>query len=319
MKSHRPLILLKILSQLTGPENPLTIKQLLKILEDDYNIPIDRNTLKRDIATLKSEDPRVVETKIKSNTSQYYMNPLFSREEVRILADALGSNRFIADCTKQTILNKMLQLLQDKDYFLLKSTIDVEYCVPREIDMASNLKICHKCIQTYRRLRFQKAKYTLQKTIEVDEKHYDVIPQKICYSNERYYLIADYDSGETRHFRIDRLVHLYPGEPHRKIRFIDTKSYRREHIDMFGNGSPMTIRIQMDKNLLDSVIEHFGIGVSISQVPDNPHVFIFSCEARINRGLTRWVLKQGACAKVLAPEELIENVKSELKATMLKY
>ena len=319
MKAHRVLILSKILSQSTGPDNPLTINQILKILEDDYTIKIDRNTLKRDIATLKSEDPRVIEIKTKSNTSRYYMNPLFTREEVRILADAIGSSRFIADCTKQTMLKKMLHLLQDNDHSLLKSTIDVEYCVPREIDMASNLKICHECIQASQRLQFQKAKYTLQKTIEVEEKHYDVIPQKICYSNERYYLIADYDSGDTRHFRLDRLVHLQPGEPHKKSRYIDTKSYRCEHMDMFGNGTFTTIRIQMDKSLLDSVIENFGTRVCISHTVVNPDTFIFSCKTHINRGLTRWVLKQGHCAKVLEPKELIDNVKNELEITISKY
>ena len=319
MKAHRVLILSKILFQSTGPDNPLTITQILKILEDDYTIKIDRNTLKRDIATLKSEDTSVIEIKTKSNTSRYYMEPLFTREEVRILADALGSSRFIADCTKQTMLEKMLRLLQTNDQSLLKSTIDVEYCVPREIDMASNLKICHACIQSSKRLEFQKAKYTFQKTIEVEEKRYDVIPQKICYSNERYYLIADYDSGDTRHFRIDRLVHLHPGDTHTKSRYIDTTSYRRQHIDMFGNGSLMTIRIQMDNTLLDSVIEHFGNGVYISQISDSPDTFIFSCQTCINRGLTRWVLKQGHCAKVLEPKELIDNVKNELEATISKY
>lgn len=319
MKSHRPLILLKILSKLTGVENPLTIKQILKILEDNYSLSIDRNTLKRDLAILKAEEPRVVETKTKNNTSQYYMDPLFTKEEVRILADAIGSNRFISDSTKQAMFHKMFHLLQQKDYPLLQSTIDVQCCVPKEIDMESNLKICHECIQASQRLQFQKAKYTLQKTIEVEEKHYDVIPQKICYSNERYYLIADYDSGDTRHFRLDRLVHLQPGEPHKKSRYIDTKSYRCEHMDMFGNGTFTTIRIQMDKSLLDSVIENFGTGVCISHTTADSDTFIFSCKTHINRGLTRWVLKQGHCAKVLEPKELIDNVKNELEITISKY
>lgn len=319
MKSHRPLILLKILSQLTGPDNPLTIKQLLKILENNYSILIDRNTLKRDLAILKAENPRVIEIKTKSNTSQYYMDPLFTREEVRILADAIGSSRFIVDSTKESVLNKMFKLLQQRDYPLLQNTIDVQYCVPKEIDMENNLKICHECIQDSKRLQFKKAKYTLQKTIEVDQKHYNVIPQKICYSNERYYLIADYESGDTRHFRIDRLVQLHPGETHKKNRYIDTKSYRSEHMDIFGNGILSTIHIQIDKSLLDSVIENFGIGICISQAPDDSDTFIFSCKTRINRGLTRWVLKQGHYAKVLEPKELISNVKSELEATLSKY
>ena len=319
MKAHRVLILSKILSKITGPDNPLPINRLLTILEDDYTIKIDRNTLKRDISILKSEESRVVELKTRSNTSLYYMSPLFTTEEVRILADAIGSNRFISDGTKQTILRKMLQLLQDNDHSLLKNTIDIEYCVPREIDMANNLKICHECIYSSKRLKFQKAKYTFQKTIEVEAKHYDVIPQKICYSNERYYLIADYDSGDTRHFRIDRLVSLHPGDTHTQSRYIDTKSYKRQHIDMFGSGSLMTIRIQIDNTLLDSVIEHFGNEVYISQTSDSPNTFIFSCQKCINRGLTRWVLKQGHCAKVLEPEELIDNVKNELNATLSKY
>ncbi len=318
MKSTRLFMILQLLKEETDFNKTLTIKQIQDILSNYHRLEVDRNTLKRDIATLQAAGIDIVEHKIKNNTSTYYLKPSFTKEEMRMLLDSIASNRFIMDRNKNKLINRLLSLVSQNDRRFFKNTVEVDYCVPKNIDMEYNLSKAYEAIELNRKLSFRLGKYKLDKEIEILDKHYEVIPQKICYCNDRYYLVADYETGETRHFRLDRLIGISMGENHKKKRHIDTKVYRR-CFDMFGEEVVVNVKMQISKNLLDSVIEHFGQNIRIQPVLNNKEEFIFYVEVSINRGLVRWILKQGAEVKVLYPVQLREKIETEIQKMLLNY
>ena len=88
---------------------------------------------------------------------------------------------------------------------------------------------------------------------------------------------------------------------------------------MFGAEKVERVELKVNKSLINSVIEKFGDRVDIHKCLEDEDYFIFSVLVGINRGLVRWILKQGAEAKVIYPEYLIEKLKEEIEKIQNLY
>lgn len=88
---------------------------------------------------------------------------------------------------------------------------------------------------------------------------------------------------------------------------------------MFGAEKVERVELKVNKNLINSVIEKFGDRVDIHKCLEDKDYFIFSVLVGINRGLVRWILKQGAEVKVIYPEYLIEKLKDEIEKIQNLY
>jgi hypothetical protein len=89
----RLLYLLKILSERTSVENPLTTPQIIEALWE-YGIKIERRALYDDIEALCEFDYEVVA--VKSRIYGYYLKTrFFEIAELKLLADSISSSKFL--------------------------------------------------------------------------------------------------------------------------------------------------------------------------------------------------------------------------------
>ena len=72
-------------------------------------------------------------------------------------------------------------------------------------------------------------------------------------------------------------------------------------------------KIIINKNLINSVIEKFGDEVDIHKCLEDDSYYTFSSKVGINKGLVRWILKQGNEVEVIHPSYLIEKIKEEIE------
>lgn len=318
MSMKRTVFLLEILKKKTNNKNKLTINELIDVLKSQgYNVT--RNTVKSDINSLIDAGYNIIETKCRSNTSCYYYESEFSVEECRIILDSLYSNKFIRNDYKRKIKEKILSNISYIDRAVLRNSVITETIDTGGIDVTRNLFVLHKAIIDRKIIEFINVTRDTDKRIIEKKKVECFIPKEVYYYNDRYYLIGFNENQEIRHYRIDRLSKIISKEFHNNKEKIDLKDYGLINFDMFGAEKLERVELKVNKSLINSVIEKFGNRVDIHKCLEDEDYFIFSVLVGINRGLVRWILKQGAEAKVIYPEDLIEKLKVEIEKIQNLY
>lgn len=318
MGIDRTIFLLELLKKKTNNKNKLTISKLIDLLKiQGYNVT--RNTVKSDINLLIDNGYNIIETKCRSNTSCYYYESEFSVEECRIILDSLYSNKFIRNNYKRKIKEKILSNISYIDRAVLRNSVITETIDTGGIDVTRNLFVLHNAIIERKIIEFINATRDTDKKIIEKKKVECFIPKEIYYYNDRYYLIGFNEAQEIRHYRIDRLSKIISREFHDNKEKIDLKDYGLINFDMFGAEKVERVELKVNKSLINSIIEKFGDRVDIHKCLEDEDYFIFSVLVGINRGLVRWILKQGAEAKVIYPEYLIEKLKEEIEKIQNLY
>lgn len=308
----RVLVLLEILKKKTNIINKFTIKELIEILKNE-GYDVTRNTVRSDINLLIDAGYNIVETKCISNTSCYYYESEFSVEECRIILDSLYSNKFIRSNYKREIKEKILSNISYVDRLVLRNSVITETIDTAGIDVTKNLFVLHKAIMDRKIIEFINITRNTEKRLIEKKKVEYFIPKEIYYYNNRYYLIGFNEVREIRHYRVDRISKIISKELHNNNEKIDLKNYALINFNMFGAEKVERVELKVNKCLINSVIEKFGNRVDIHKCLEDEDYFIFSVLVGINRGLIRWILKQGAEAKVIYPKYLIEKIKDEIE------
>ncbi|MBC5641087.1 MULTISPECIES: helix-turn-helix transcriptional regulator [Clostridia] len=318
MRLRRAVFLLEILKKKTNNSNKLTINELIEELKNEgYNVT--RNTVKSDINSLIDSGYNIIETKARYNTSCYHYESEFSIEECRVILDSLYSNKFIRNDYKRNIKEKILSNISYIDRAILRNLVITETIDTGGIDVTRNLFDLHKAIIERKTIEFINTTRDANKKIIEKKKVECFIPKKIYYYNNRYYLIGFNEIEEIRHYRIDRLSKIIIKEFHDNKENIDLKDYGLINFDMFRAEKVERVELKVNKSLINSVIEKFGDRIDIHRCLEDGDYFIISTFVGINTGLVRWILKQGAEAKVIYPEYLIEKLKVEIEKVQNLY
>lgn len=319
MAIRRTLLVAKILKEKTNFNNKLTIKDLIdELKKNDYIVT--RNTVKEDINSLRDSGYEIIEDKLRHNTSCYYLKNAFSIEESRVILDGVSTNKFIKNEMKNRIRSKILDNISIEDRIKLKNVVRIETIDTGEIDVSENLFLLHESISTKVYICFNKANRDIDKKIEISlEEVDDFIPKGIYYFNDRYYLIGFNKDKEIRNYRVDRIANIRLKNKHNNNEKIDFKDYGIKNFDMFGAKKIENVELKVNKVLINSVIEKFGEKVNIHRCFENEEYFILNIEVGINKGLVRWILKQGSDIEVISPIELIEEIKLEVKKIIKLY
>lgn len=318
MSVIRTLLIAKILREGTNKNITVTVNKIIEELKKD-GIEVTRNTVKSDISSLINAGYNIVETKARSNTSCYHYESEFSIEECRIILDSLYSNKFIRNDYKRKIKEKILSNISYSDRAVLRNSVITETIDTGGIDVTRNLFVLHKSIIDRKIIEFINTTRNTEKRIIEKKKVEYFIPKEIYYYNDRYYLIGFNKNQEIRHYRIDRLYKIISKEFHNNKEKIDLKDYGLINFDMFGAEKVERVELKVNKSLINSVIEKFGDRVDIHKCLEDEYYFIFSAFVGINRGLVRWILKQGADVKVIYPQYLIEKLKIEIEKVQNLY
>lgn len=211
-------------------------------------------------------------------------------------------------------------IISTRDTDRLKSIIKINDCIDPNINLLENLKEIHMAITESASITFRYGRYNEKKQFTLKDKTYHVIPKEIIYQQNRYYLIGlDQDEEKkVKYYRIDRMMSIELGKKYDDHTNIDLEKFDVRTFDMFTSEKTERVSLRVHKNLIDLMIERFGINVTM--VPDFEHedYVIVHQEMGRSEGLMRWLLNQGSMIEVLGPPDLREEVKTEIEK-MLHY
>lgn len=318
MSAERTLEIANILKERSSFQNKLSITNIINILEDK-GYKASRNTIRNDIEILINKGFNIHKSRGRSNVTLYYIEGEISFEESRVILDMIYSNKFLSNIKKEIITDKILSNIYIGQGNKIKSKIRTETINTGDIDVIDNILKLHEAIDKRKTISFTTVSRNIYKEIVEKKKVKTFIPKEIYYHNSRYYLIGYNDKEEIRHYRIDRIYNILLGEVHNNYRKIDLRYYSIKNFDMFGCNDVERIELKIRNELINSVIELYGDKVNIHKCFDDNDYFILSVEVGINKGLIRWILKQGSDIEVIYPTKLIKEIVNEINKMLNNY
>lgn len=312
---------LEILRMKTNEDQGISIKDIQDHLQNYYGEKRTRNTLTQDIEAYERLGFDIRRENIRHNQYIYKLvDREFTFDEVRILVDSISINQFLTWEQKKQIIDKFNAIVSTRDVNRLKSTIKINHCIDPDINLIENIKKLHIALADKKSIAFHYGRYNEKKRFVLKNKDYLAIPKEIVYNQDKYYLIAlDVNSDlAIRHYRLDRMKDIELGDKHKHIEKINMSGFDIRTFDMFSSEVAEMVTMRVHKDLLDLMIERFGVKVSIRPDFDNEDKIIVHQEMGISLGLIRWILQQGSKVEILEPQHLREQVKDEI-IQMLRY
>ena len=296
----------KILSAFTDEDNPLSTAQIIECLRE-YGISAHRTTVAKDIEILRDFGMDIC--KIESTQNKYFVgNRDFELPELRLLIDAVASSKFITEKKRQNLEEKIRGLASSGQAAALRSSICTE--TP---DKAENEKIYYiidvisDAINKSKKIAFQYFHYDKYKNrvLKNDGEVYTLSPYNLVWNGDFYYVVGHSDKhGDIGSFRVERIADIPQIlDENAVIRPSDFEisGYLKSLFRMF-NGDEKEVRLICEDNTMDSVIDHFGIGIPVEHYGET--AFCTTVRVPVTPIFFRWVFGFGGDIRIAAPEDV---------------
>ena len=316
------LYLAKILHEHSDDGHPLTTNEIIEKLAQ-YDISIERKTLPLDIEALQSFGYDIICERGANN--MYHMgNRVFELPELKLLADAVGSSRFITARKSRKLIEKLQGLTSQYQASQLQRQVFVSDRLKTENEhVYLNIDHLHEAINEHKKITFLYFDFdiNLNKVYRYNGSRYTVSPYGLAWVNENYYMIGFHERrNDICHFRIDKMDRLKvtedPQVPVDENANFDIADYVSKVFLMY-SGKNTTVQLQFDRSLLNVVLDRFGNDVFFTH-KDEEHIII-STEVCVSPTFLSWLFQFGDKVKIISPSFVIEMMKEACKAQASQY
>ena len=185
------------------------------------------------------------------------------------------------------------------------------------MNLLENLDRVHSIISERRKINFEYGKYETDRQVKYYKKRRDLIPCKVIYYNERFYLrCMNAETGAARTYRIDRMRNITPAESFSRLPALP--KYDGAVLDVFEPESTETVTLRVRRFLLDDMLEQFGKYASYTEKVGEEWVQI-RARICISQGFFRWLMKYGTDVELIAPDPLRASLAEKLAEVLRFY
>lgn len=331
--------ILDILKRYTDEDHRLSQKEIMDILEREYDMKVERKAVKRNLLNLidygyhveYSESVRINKKGEEEIVyTDWYLERDFSDAELRLLIDSLLFSRHIPYSQCKTLIEKLENL--SNRYF--KSRVKHIQTLPdNELpnrQLFYTIEILDQAITKGRQVSFHYNEYHTDKMLhpridhEGNVRTYIVNPYQMAAVNGRYYLICNYDKyDDVSNYRVDRITDIQlldtPVKPMKNMKGLEhglnLPKHMAEHVYMFtGESVPVTFRAK--KYLLTDLFDWFGKEMQFTDETEEE----VTVRVTVNLdAMRKWALQYALHVKVLKPERLMEMLREDVKQAAEQY
>lgn len=341
-KQSKKLIIINILDILkkyTDENHRLSQKEILNILEREYDMKVERKTVKRNLMNLIDfgyhvEYSEVVRLNKKGEEetiyTDWYLEKDFSDAELRLLIDSLLFSKHIPYSQCKELIEKLEGLSNCYFKSSVKHIQTMPDDAPQNKQLFYTIDVLNQAITEGRQVAFYYNEYRTDKKMHPREnsvgekRRYIINPYQIAAVNGRYYLICNYDKYDNvANYRLDRITDIEMLSTSVKVmkkvkgleNGLNLPKHMAEHVYMFtGESLPVTFRTK--KYLLSEIIDWFGTDVKFSDETEDE----VTVRVTVNmEAMRKWALQYGIHIKVLSPKRLVDMVKEDIKKVEKQY
>jgi len=287
----------------------MSINELITKLAD-FDIKAERKTIYDDIEALRQFGLDIVLGKSKSY-GYYVASREFELPELKLLADAVQSSKFITERKTISLIKKLEQLMSKHDAGKLRRQVYVQNRVKSMNEsIYYSVDTLHEAISEDKKISFKYFNYDIHKkqVFRREGELYIVSPVALTWNEENYYLIANSDKREhLTHFRVDRMSNVKKLTESRCTGSSDFKlaEYSKKVFGMFG-GEETDIKLRINNKLISGVIDRFGKDVIM--IPDGDNHFLIRVRVALSPIFYGWLFQFGDLCEVIEPQTLKDEL-----------
>lgn len=325
----KALYLLDILREQSDEAHPLTLSRMMELLQQQGVEIRDRKSLYDDMEALRAYGADIVGER-RGREYVYYLGArTFELPELKLLADAVQSSRFMTQSKTRKLLGKLQSLtsvhqgheLQRQSHILNRSK------APNE-EIYYIVDALHRAIDQGRQITFRYYEWVLtwggdkvEKRPRRGGERYQVSPIVLIWEDENYYLRAyDHQRNQARSYRVDKMQQIQvedlPAQIPPQDR-VDPALYTKQSFNMF-SGRAETVKLELQNHLIGVVIDRYGRDVFLSPGNDPDHFFA-TVEVALSPQFYSWVFSFGSEARILEPAWVAADYAAQLRAALEGY
>lgn len=317
------IYLIKIMLERTDEEHGLTMPEILAALEA-YDVSAERKSIYNDFETLRTLGIDVVQEQQGKTYLYHVASRQFELAELKLLVDAIQSSKFITEKKSKQLIKKLEGFASCYEAKQLQRQVYVSGRIKTMNEsIYYNVDEIHNAIASNKKIRFQYFQWNIKKETEFRKsgQFYEISPWALSWDNENYYMIGyDSEAKMIKHYRVDKMLKSTCIEEEREGKELfdefDIATYTRKSFGMYG-GEEQSVKLEFDNNLVGVVIDRFGKDIIIAPA-DQSH-FTVNVNVAVSDQFLGWVFALGDGAKILGPENVVEQMKELMKKAIEKY
>lgn len=304
------LYLIKIFTQLSDEDHPLTISDIIKHLSL-YDISAERKSIYSDIEILKEYGLDIIAVKSKSY-GYYIASREFELPELKLLVDAVQSSKFITRKKSEELIKKIENLTGKYQAAKLQRQVFVANRIKTMNEsIYYTVDYIHTAISENSKISFKYFDWTSskEKVLRHDGKDYVISPWALTWDDENYYLVAyDSETSMIRHYRVDKITNIKilqeKREGQESFSEFDMALYSKSVFGMFG-GKAEYVSLLCHESLAGIIIDRFGTDIVFLK-RDNSH-FEINVNVVLSPQFYSWVFGFGDKISILSPVKAKEE------------
>ena len=335
--------ILRILQRHSDAAHPISQKDIIKYLKDEYGMEVDRKAVHRNIGFLmdagyeiKSASPEKKRMMPNAETGEKEEQPLITDiylvrditdAELRMLIDSVLFSGHIPHSQRKELAKK-LEKLSSRHF---SSHITHVSTVPDDLQLFLNIELLGEAIAEGKQVSLHYLEYGTDKELhkkcreDGSVREYVLNPYQLAAKEGKYYLICNYDKyDDISNYRVDRIADVklldepvkpFESLPWAKERRLDLAEYMREHIYMFSSEN-VRAKFRIVKPMISDVIDMFGKEVRFSDETEDT----VTVTATVNEmSMLQFARSFAPDVVVLEPKSLAEKVMETAVRTVEVY
>lgn len=315
--------LAQIMQDQTDEEHYITMPEIMEALAE-YDVTADRKSIYADLRDLSVLGVEVEGEPIGNRYHYHVVDRDFELPELKLLVDAIQSSKFITEKKSNALIKKLEKMVSKYDAQKLHRQVYVSGRIKTMNEsIYYTVDAIHNAISEDKKIKFQYYQWNMKKEMELRHQGawYHISPWGLSWDAENYYLVG-YDSrtSSIKHYRVDKMLHIQMSEEKREgkehFRKLDMADYSKKSFGMFG-GREQTVKLLADNSLAGVMIDRFGKDVIM--IPADQAHFTVNVDVQISRQFLGWVFSLGEAVKIIGPDEVVEEMKEEVRRLIRQY
>ena len=337
--------ILEILRTYSDENHTLSLTDIVKRLETEYDMNTDRKAVKRNIDILLdagfniefSETPRKTKKSgsgvLEDSTihSDYYYLHDFTESELRLLVDSLLFSTHLPYNQCKALVEKLEKLSSKYFKSRVKHIHAMPNLRPHNDQIFYNVDLLDEAISAKKQVAFNYCEYGTdmkmhkRKNKKGEEKKFIINPYQMAAKDGNYYLICNREGYKNlSNYRIDRITDMSVLDtkvtPFEKLEVtgktkLSLSEYMKSHIYMY-TGKQTKATFEIDKRRISDVIDRFGMEVRFSDETDDTVCANVKAD---NLSILQFAKNYSPYVKITSPPELVEMIRKEIEEMRKLY
>lgn len=336
--------ILKILQKYTDEDHTLTQQQIVDLLRTEFDMVVDRTSVKRNLYELIDADYNIQYREIsrkrasqatgtsEDNTilTDFYYEHDFTQAELHMLIDGVLFSRNVPYKQRKELIDKLGKL--SGVYF--NKRMNNVWCMaadaPQNRELFNTIDILDDAISEGKQVELTynhfQTDLKLHPSLDANgnPKRQIINPYQMVASNGRYYLICNNDHhDDVKNYRIDRITNIQildtPVKPKSQVEGLedglDMQKYMAMNVYMF-SGESADVTFETNKGTVSEVIDWFGKNVRFTEREDG----MVECTVHVSlKAMRYWAFQYATTVRVLKPQSLVDAIEEDLIAASAGY